>query len=117
MYAIDIASGPDQDFYKWTKPVDWIVSNPPWSDYRDFTKHAFTVAKNIVWLVTLNHAMAMRARLRDMREADFGIAAMILLDTPKASDYPNWPQSGFQLGAVWYQAGYKGDIEIIDEHE
>ena len=75
---------------------DWIISNPPWSKYRDFTKHAYTLTDNILWLITINHVLALKARLRDMKEANFGIRRVLCVDTPKE----NWPQSGFQLGAV-----------------
>jgi hypothetical protein len=29
-----------RNFYDWNEPVDWIVSNPPYSIYDDFMTHA-----------------------------------------------------------------------------
>lgn len=88
------------------RKFDWIISNPPWSKYREFTKHAYKTANNILWLVTINHVLALKARLRDMKEANFGIRKVYCVDTPK-----EFPQSGFQLAAIWLQEDYKGDIK------
>lgn len=94
------------DFFAWTKRVDWIVSNPPWSKYREFARHAYEVADNVAFLATINHDLALRARLRDMNEAGFGIREIILIPTPGKET--GWSQSGFQLGVVWKQRGYTG---------
>lgn len=104
------------DFFEWElcaeldKKYDWIITNPPWSQVRPFLRHAMTLANNIVFLITVNHAWT-RARVRDVREGGFGIHEILLVDTP-----PNpWPQSGFQLGAIHWQRGYKGPINLTDK--
>src|ERR1700735_2284509 len=35
-----------RDFLKWRKPVDWIITNPPWSAavYRPIARHAYEIA-------------------------------------------------------------------------
>jgi hypothetical protein len=91
-----------RDFLTSTQPVDWIVTNPPWSRLRDFTRHAMTLAPNIVWLAPLVN-LTTKARLRDIEAAGFGIAELLWLDTPKG-----WPQSGFQLAAVHLNEGHAG---------
>ena len=83
-----------RDFLDWHEPVDWVMSNPPWSRLRDFSRHAMRIAPNIVWLAPLTN-LTTKARLRDLDEAGFGIAELVLIDTPKG-----WPQSGFQLVAA-----------------
>lgn len=100
----------DRDFFDWTRHVDWIVSNPPWSKYRSFAKHAYEVADNVAFLVTINHDLGLKARMRDMIEAGFGIKEIILVRTPDKET--GWPQSGFQLGVVWKQRGYSGEISF-----
>ena len=85
---------------------DWIVTNPPWSKFRKFLNKSMEVADNIVFLVTVNHFWT-KARVRDMKEADFSIKEILLVDTPK-----EFPQSGFQLGAVYIKRGYKGKAKI-----
>lgn len=94
----EIAEG--RDFLDWDRPVDWVITNPPWSKLRDFTRHAMIVAPNIVWLAPLTN-LTTKARLRDLDEAGFGIAELVLLDTPE-----DWPQSGFQLVAAWLRKGH-----------
>ena len=99
-YWCEVADG--QDFLTWAEPVDWIVSNPPWSKLRDFSRHAMALAQNIIWLAPIV-ALTTKARLRDLDEYVFGIAELLLVDTPKV-----WPQSGFQLAAAYLKKGHQG---------
>ena len=85
---------------------DWIVTNPPWSQIRPFLKKAMEDADNIVFLVTVNHLWT-KARLRLIEEHGFGIEEIALCDTPK-----EFPQSGFQLGAIKISRGYTGPIKL-----
>src|ERR1035437_2234288 len=43
---------------------DWIITNPPWSQFRAFLKQSMIVADNIVFLCLIN-ACFMKARWRD----------------------------------------------------
>jgi hypothetical protein len=43
-----------RDFFLWTKSVDWIVSNPPYSTFTSFHDHAMKIANEIVWLIPLH---------------------------------------------------------------
>ena len=88
--------------------MDWIVTNPPWSQIRPFLIHAFKVADQVVFLMTVNHAWT-KARLRIAKEQGFGLRTLLLVDTPES-----FPQSGFQLGAVHYQRGWGGSVNIVD---
>jgi hypothetical protein len=40
-----------------TEHVDWIVTNPPWSQYRRFIAHALTVADSVAFTSTLNQSL------------------------------------------------------------
>ncbi|WP_233517189.1 hypothetical protein [Pseudotabrizicola alkalilacus] len=101
----ELADG--RDFLEWSAPVDWIITNPPWSRLRDFTRHAMAVAENIVWLAPIVN-MTTKARLRDLDEFGFGVAELLLIDTPKS-----WPQSGFQLAAVHLKKRHHGDWRVL----
>lgn len=79
------------DFFEHTKKADWIITNPPWSKFREFLKHSMELANNIGFLVTYNHFIT-KARLRDMVDNGFWMTDVYLFDTPK-----EFPQSGFQL--------------------
>ena len=96
-----------RDFLDWREPVDWVMTNPPWSRLRDFTRHAMRIAPNVVWLAPLTN-LTTKARLRDLDEAGFGIAELVLIDTPK-----DWPQSGFQLVAAWLRKGHSGGWSVV----
>lgn len=39
------------DFFDWNTPVDWIITNPPYTKIRQFLKHSIRVSANVVFLV------------------------------------------------------------------
>lgn len=90
------------DFFQWKQPVDWIVTNPPWSQIRTFLQHGMTVSDNIVFLMTVNHVWT-KARIRDIQSSGFGIKEICLVEMPET-----FPQSGFQLGAIHIAKGWTG---------
>lgn len=85
---------------------DWIITNPPWSQIRLFLARSLSLADNVVFLMTINHAWT-TARLREVRSRGFGIKTIVLIPMPK-----DFPQGGFQLGAVHYQKGWAGPITV-----
>ncbi|WP_210401946.1 helix-turn-helix transcriptional regulator [Thioclava sp. L04-15] len=95
-----------RDFLAWGDRVEWVVTNPPWSELRAFTQHAMRVSENIVWLAPLTN-LTTKARLRDIDAAGFGIAELLFVDTPKS-----WPQSGFQIVAAHLKKGYTGHWRV-----
>jgi hypothetical protein len=94
------------DFFDWVEHVDYIFTNPPWSQIRKFLLHSYEVADEIYMLFTINHLWT-KARLNDMQKAGFGIKEICVFDTPK-----NFPQSGFQVGMVHLSRGYIGNIKL-----
>jgi hypothetical protein len=64
-------------------------------------------SNNVVFLCLVN-AFFMKARLRDMEEAGFGIREILFVPTPPKP----WPQTGFSLGAVHIQRGWTGDCKM-----
>lgn len=96
-----------RDFLTCNGCWDWIITNPPWSQFRPFLNRAMSVADNVVFLSLVN-AFFMRARVEDMRRHGFGIAEILMLPTPSKP----WPQTGFQLGATRIMRGYSGPATI-----
>jgi hypothetical protein len=96
-----------RDFFTCSKRVGWIVTNPPWSKMRQFLDHAMTLADDIVFLGALS-AFLLRARLRAIDDAGFGLREALLLDHPPEP----WPASGFQLAAVHIKRGYRGALAL-----
>lgn len=97
-----------RDFFDCDKHYDFILSNPPFDLMRKFIIKSMEVADNIVFLTTINH-LWMKARLRDIKEHEFGIKELLLLDTPKT-----FPSSGFQVGCFHLQKHWEGDIVFTD---
>lgn len=97
-----------RDFFLYEKRVDWVITNPPWSQIRAFMVKAFSLADEVVFLMTINHAWT-KARLRIAKNNGFGLKTIVLVDTP-----PSFPQSGFQLGAVHYQRHWQGAVTLAD---
>ena len=103
----EIDEGKDFLKYDTSWQYDWIITNPPWSQFRAFLKHSMEIADNVVFLALLN-AWFMRARMQDVADAGFGYKEALLLDTPPKP----WPQTGFQLAAVHVQRDYTGDMKF-----
>ncbi len=95
-----------RDFLQHTTPVDWIITNPPWSRIREFLVHSFALASDVAFLMTVNHAWT-KARLREMRQRNFGLRQIVLVPTPSS-----FPLTGFQLGMVHYQRAWQGAIDL-----
>lgn len=95
------------DFFKASGHWDWVISNPPWSKFRDFLTHSMKVSDNIVFLCLIN-ACFMKARQRDLKDHNFGIVEILHVDTPPKP----WPQAGFSLGAVWFRRNWSGSCSF-----
>lgn len=95
-----------KDFFDVEKHYDWIITNPPFSKMRKFMQKAMEVADNIVFLTSINH-LWLKARIRDIKEAGFGIKEIVLCDTPST-----FPQSGFQIGCFHLKRNWNGNIKF-----
>jgi hypothetical protein len=96
-----------RDFYAWRTPVDWIVSNPPYSIFSDFLRHSFTVADNIVYLIPVNKVFNSDRMMREVW-AWGGIPKVLVIGGGGALGFP----IGFAIGAVHFQRGYEGGIDV-----
>lgn len=96
------------DFFDYNDKVDYIFTNPPWSQIREFINHAMEIADEIYFLLTINHIWT-KARLRDIKKAGFGLREICIFDTPKT-----FPQTGFVLGMVHLSRNYCGDIKLTE---
>lgn len=104
--SCEISAG--SDFFQWTEQVDWIVTNPPWSQFRAFLAHSLLVADNVAMLATVNHWWTKR-RVSDVVSSGFGYRRLVLCDWPD-----EFPASGFQLGMMHVMRGWRGELDIVD---
>jgi hypothetical protein len=105
----------DKDFLNYNGFVDWSITNPPWSKFRDFLNKSMEVSENIVFLVTINHLWTM-ARLKAIYEKGFHIVEIVAIPYPE-----NFPKMGFQLGVIHIKRGESKTIKFkvgltLDHH-
>jgi hypothetical protein len=96
-----------RDFYAYTTAVDWIVTNPPYSQYGIFLDHAMTLANDILFLAPCNkpfNGYEMMTRVL----AWGGLKHMRNYGPGSRLDFP----IGFAIGALHYQKDYHGPMEI-----
>lgn len=96
-----------KDFYAWKTPVDWIVSNPPYSIFSDFLRHSFTVAENIVYLIPINKAFNSDKMMREIWQWG-GVKEVLVVGSGGSLKFP----IGFCIGAVHFQREYRGGIQV-----
>lgn len=90
----------NKDFYEYNKQVDYVFTNPPWSDIKNFLTKALSVSKSDVYfLCTINHLWT-KSRQKLIRDAGFYVKEILCFETPK-----EFPQSGFQVGMIHLKKG------------
>lgn len=95
----------DKDFFNWTEPVDWIVSNPPYSIFSAWLDHSFTVAENIVYLIPINKPFNSFSMMKRLAEYG-GIREIYAIGPGSKLKFP----IGFAIGAIHFQRGYRGGM-------
>jgi hypothetical protein len=93
----------ERDFYAWDTPVEWAVSNPPFSHYSAWLRHSMTVAKNIVYLIPL-YKVFTSGKMADDLFSWGGIVHIRRYGTGTEWGFP----FGQALSAAHFQRGYAG---------
>lgn len=95
------------DFFAWSKPVDWMVGNPPFSIMNKWLEHSFIAAANVLYLMPMNKPFNSVYRMKIIL-AYGNIRAIRAYGHGSlfGMDY------GFAVGAFWFQRDYKGMTEI-----
>ena len=92
-----------RDFYAWLNQVDWIISNPPYSNLLAWIRHSFKVANDIVYLMPSHRVFASAEFLDDL----FNWGGIVHIR--RYGTGTQWGFSfGYALAAVHYRKGYKG---------
>jgi hypothetical protein len=95
-----------RNFYEYEKQVDWIVTNPPYSDFDRFLEHSFRLANNIVILVPLAKMLKSMGTINQIFNYG-GIVSCHLISGSRAG-FP----FGFPCGVYYLKRGYKGKTEM-----
>jgi hypothetical protein len=95
-----------RDFFNWKEPVDWIVSNPPYSLWDRWFPHSLALASNVVYLVPFSKVFKSMGTIRQIYDYG-GIVKVLVMPAGKAG-FP----FGFPCGAFHFKRGYAGPIEL-----
>jgi len=95
-----------KDFFAWSKPVTWVVGNPPYSAFGKWMYHAMAIAENIVYLVPCAKPFYGEKLFREL-ETWGKIKHMRVYGGGSKLGFP----IGFLIGAIHFQKGYFGAME------
>ena len=102
-----------KNYYDYNKQVDWIVTNPPYSDFNRFLEHSFALAENIVLLVPVAKMFKSMGTMRTILNYG-GFVEIHVLSASKAG-FP----FGFPVAIYYMRRDYEGAtmIKMLPEHE
>ena len=95
-----------RNFYDYTKKVDWIVTNPPYSDFNRFLEHSFNLAENVVLLVPVAKLFKSMGTLKSIFDYG-GFVSIHILPASKAG-FP----FGFPCAVYYLKRAYKEQTKI-----
>jgi hypothetical protein len=100
-----------RDFFEWSDPVDWVVSNPPYSMTRQWFRHSYEIAENLLYLIPLRNLFSGYGFVREVYEFG-GLAGIRLYGTGGRLGFP----MGNAVGAVHVKRAYDGlcDMSFYD---
>lgn len=97
------------DFFKFKQPVDWIVTNPPFSNLTEVFEHAFSLAENCVFLIPISKYWSSAPRLAAAGRYG-GLVEILHCGPGRKIGF----DIGFPFGALHFQRGYQGPIKMSD---
>jgi hypothetical protein len=94
-----------RNFFDFNKPVDWIVTNPPFSNLTQVFEHSFRISNNCVFLVPISKYWSSNPRLKLAREYG-GLKEILHVGTGRQIGF----DIGFPFAALHFAKGYSGTI-------
>jgi len=95
-----------KNYYDYNKCIDWIVTNPPYSDFNRFLDHSFELADNIVLLVPVAKLFKSMGTLKAIMNYG-GFVSIHILPASKAG-FP----FGFPCAVYYIKRNYSGETKI-----
>ena len=93
-----------RDFFEWYEPVDWIITNPPYSLFREFLIHGLEVSSNVVYLIPLKNFFSAYSIMEWCKFRGW-IKHIRVYGAGQKLKFP----MGNPIGAVHWQKNYQGD--------
>ena len=97
-----------RDFFDYTKHVDWIIGNPPYSQFEKWLEHSFEIADNVAYILPTNKVFQ-RQLIMNMINEWGGIKGLRVYGSGTLVGFP----FGFSVGTFYFKRGYSGLAEII----
>lgn len=94
-----------RNFFDFTDQIDWIISNPPYDQTRAFMRHAFKLARNIVFLVPARNIVSGYGTVREMCGWG-GLVEIRWYGTGSKLGFP----MGNAIAAFHWRRGHNGDM-------
>ena len=95
-----------KDFFDFNEKVDWIVTNPPYSNFNEFLAHSFELADNVVFLVPIAKVLKSWGTIQTIK--NYGGIKKIYLIPSNRCGFP----FGFPCGAFHFVRGYSGATQF-----
>lgn len=99
-----------RDFFDWDRSVDWIISNPPYSQTRQCFKHACSLAEHVVFLVPLRNVFSGYGFVKELQRVG-GLQEIRLYGTGSRLGFP----MGNCIGAIHWSRRCRGPMYWSDQ--
>jgi len=98
----------NKNFFEYNNKIDWIISNPPYSIFKDWMIHSYKIADNIVYLLPIFKTFNALGLIRLYKKHGW-IKHIRVYDSGHSieSGIP-WARSR-PIVAVYFKKGYTGD--------
>ena len=97
-----------RDFFDWPYQVDWIVTNPPYSNLTEVMAHCFEVASHTVLLVPMSKVYSSAPRMELVRTMA-GIQEQLYLGPGRRIGF----DLGFPFAAIKFTRGWRGPTKTV----
>jgi len=94
-----------RDFFEWSVPADWIVTNPPFSNMTNVFEHAFTLADNCVFVIPISKYWSSAPRIEAVARYG-GLVEIAYLGRGRSIGF----DIGFPFAAMHFKRRYRGNI-------
>ncbi|QZI87820.1 hypothetical protein SIPHO054v2_p0019 [Vibrio phage 103E44.1] len=90
------------DFFNYEGSVDWIITNPPYSIFKEVLTKCLSVADNIVFVIPIGKLLTSMPRLTEIVRCGYGIREVFYLGSGRKLGFP----FGFPVAAVHIKKGW-----------
>lgn len=97
-----------RDYLEMAGHPDWVVTNPPFSQYEEFLTKAFKEADNVAFLVPILKVWASLKRIKKVSE----YGGIRHFHTFKGSGRKFGFNFGFPMCFIYFERGYKGPVKF-----